>query len=459
VMKQWISKIVALALFAALFSGIVWPRLAEAAYDVASGDIVIDNIETANVTVSGPDWSTGNGSNAYTPPGYTGSAKYYSIAPSKTKNQYVEFKPSGAKKLAPGYYNVSIASRGVYNLSNVIPVEIHASKDYDIRIANMRTDAGSWKFIGTYYFSGDGTEYVRISNEGTGATSNDYVVADAVLFSPNPMVTDPPPANLDATLSGLTVDMGVLSPGFNRGKTSYELPIGQADRVAVTATVNNAVYASLSINGSPAVSGTPFLLTGLERGTTPVPVVVSAVYGDQSKDKTYTILVKRDYEKDADLSALTVSVGELAPAFDKDTVAYNVYAELADHTIAITATPHSPNIQSLTIGGAEAASGQAVQVALGFDLNAIPVVVTAQDGTTRKTYTVNVIREIKKGDVTGPGDRQDGHFTIADVGFTAFYSGTSATDPNWDYVKKADFNEDGFIDDDDIRFVADLIEE
>ncbi|RAU95723.1 cadherin-like beta sandwich domain-containing protein [Paenibacillus sp. YN15] len=458
-MKQWISKILAVALFAALFSGIAWPRLAEAAYDIAPEDIVIDNIESAYVTVFGPDWSTGNGTNAYSPPGYTGSAKYYSIAPSKTKNQYVEFKPSGAKKLAPGYYNVSVASRGVYNLSNVIPVEIHASKDYDIRIANMRTDAGSWKFIGTYYFSGDETEYVRIGNEGTGTTSNDYVVADAVLFSPNSAVTDPPPANLDATLSGLMVDTGALSPEFNRGKIAYELPIGQADSVSVTATVNDAVYASLRINGTPAVSGAPFLLTGLGRGTTTVPVVVSAVYGDQSKDKTYSILVKRDFEKDADLSALTVSIGELAPAFDKDTVTYNVYAELADHSIAITATAHSQEYNSLTVGGAEAVSGQPVIVSLGFDLNVIPIVVTAQDGTTKKTYTVNVIREIKKGDVTGPGDRPDGHFTIADLGFTAFHYGTTATDSNWDYVKKADFNGDGIIDDDDIQFVAGLIEE
>lgn len=453
-MKQWISKLLALTLVAVMFSGIAWPQMAAAAYEFPEEDIVIDNSESAYVTIYG-SWGNGSSANAYVPPGY-GGAKYLTAAPSAPKNQYVEFKPSGAKKLDPGYYDVYISYRSASNFSSKVPVEIYSSKDYDIKTVNQKADGGSWKIMGTYYFIGDGTEYVRVLNEGT--TSNDYVCADAVRFSPNTTVTAPSPANLDATLSNLQVDAGTLNPAFNRGKTTYDISIGHASELAITATVSDSVYASLSIGGVPVVTGQPFQLTGFERGTTDVPVVVSAVYGSLQKEKTYTVRVNRAYEDDANLKSLSVSHSELSPAFTPDTVTYVVYAGVENHSIDITAEANSPNYKSITIAGTTISSGQSCTYNLGFDVNEIPIIVTAQNGTTVKQYLVKVIRQVKKGDVTGPGNRPDGHFTVADLGLVSYYYGAVSSGTEWTEAGRADFNEDGIIDEEDIQFIVELVE-
>jgi hypothetical protein len=105
---------------------------------------------------------------------------------------------------------------------------------------------------------------------------------------------------------------------------------------------------------------------------------------------------------DADLSALSISSGTLTFAAGKTlytvNVPYNVFS------IIVTATA-SGQYATLTVNGAAIASGQAsapISLAAGAS-TAVSIVVTAQDGTTTKTYTINVTRAAASGGSSGGG--------------------------------------------------------
>ncbi|WP_159439859.1 Ig-like domain-containing protein [Pontibacter lucknowensis] len=93
----------------------------------------------------------------------------------------------------------------------------------------------------------------------------------------------------------------------------------------------------------------------------------------------------------ANLSNLTLSGTTLSPAFNANTVSYT--ASVANTVASVTVTPTKADANAtVSINGTVLASGVTSRaVNLNVGSNSIPVVVTAQNGTT-KTYTVNVTR-------------------------------------------------------------------
>ena len=107
---------------------------------------------------------------------------------------------------------------------------------------------------------------------------------------------------------------------------------------------------------------------------------------------TYSrITTKADAAKDASLSALTLSAGSLSPAFDKARLTYTADVSNSATSVNVTATTTQSGA-TLTVNGSTATSAVARGVALNVGANTITVVVTASDGTTRRTYTVTVTR-------------------------------------------------------------------
>ncbi len=94
---------------------------------------------------------------------------------------------------------------------------------------------------------------------------------------------------------------------------------------------------------------------------------------------------------DANLAGLTISVGTL-PAFAAATISYAV--NVANDVASVTLTPTTNNDgATLTVDGTAVASGEASEpIALAVGANDIAILVTAQDGTTEKTYTVTIDR-------------------------------------------------------------------
>lgn len=90
---------------------------------------------------------------------------------------------------------------------------------------------------------------------------------------------------------------------------------------------------------------------------------------------------------DATLSSLTVSQGTLSPNFSSNTTEYSVTVPDTINVIKISATPAA--------GATRTGTGNKT---LNMGANKFEIVVTAEDGTTTKTYTVNVNR----GEITEP---------------------------------------------------------
>jgi hypothetical protein len=87
-------------------------------------------------------------------------------------------------------------------------------------------------------------------------------------------------------------------------------------------------------------------------------------------------------EQDAALKSLSLSAGNLTPAFNAGTTAYKATVNSRIDTITITAVPNSER--------ASVNSGGQISRSLSNGENRIDIVVTAEDGKTRKTYTVTV---------------------------------------------------------------------
>lgn len=85
---------------------------------------------------------------------------------------------------------------------------------------------------------------------------------------------------------------------------------------------------------------------------------------------------------DANLSSLKLSKGSLSPRFAQGTTSYSATVDYATENITVTATA---NNASATVSGTGTKS-------LKVGNNTIAVTVTAQDGSTKKTYTINVKR-------------------------------------------------------------------
>ena len=202
--------------------------------------------------------------------------------------------------------------------------------------------------------------------------------------------------NTDARLAGLSVCTGTLNPLFAPEETAYSLEVDyDVETLDVTAVLSDAENASMTINDQAQESGVAKAVNLSAAGTeTAVNVVVTAEDGETTN--IYTINVNRDEAPsgNADLSALAISPGTLAPAFNPDELSYDVNLDHDQGSVDITATLADENA-SLTINGEEATSGEAKAVSLGAagTETAINVVVTAEDGETEKTYVIDLVSE------------------------------------------------------------------
>ena len=97
---------------------------------------------------------------------------------------------------------------------------------------------------------------------------------------------------------------------------------------------------------------------------------------------------------DATLSSLTLSVGELDPAFDSATIMYTATVANTVTETTVTATPTNPNATVVISGFRGSPVYSDGMVTLGVGTNNIEVEVTAQDGTTVKYYGISVTRPL-----------------------------------------------------------------
>ncbi|MGW9321820.1 cadherin-like beta sandwich domain-containing protein, partial [Paenibacillus chitinolyticus] len=192
----------------------------------------------------------------------------------------------------------------------------------------------------------------------------------------------------NANLSNLTLSAGTLSPAFASGTTGYTADVSNGTAsINVTPTVADGT-ATVKVNGSTVASGSPSPVS-LNVGANPITVEVTAQ--DGTTKKTYTVSVTRAASTNANLSGLTLSAATLNPTFASGTTSYT--AGVANNVTSVDVTPTlADGTATLKVNGSTVTSGNASPVSLNVGANTITVLVTAQDGTTQKTYTVTVTR-------------------------------------------------------------------
>jgi hypothetical protein len=188
----------------------------------------------------------------------------------------------------------------------------------------------------------------------------------------------------DATLKALSLGSHTLSPAFSSGITEYTAAVEYGvSSIIVTAEPN---HLNAMVDNPGAESG-----KALDVGDNTIAVKVTAE--DEKTEKTYTIRVTRQAPStDATLKALSLGNYALNPAFAAGIMEYTVAVENSVSSVTATAEANDPNAtvdnpaataKALTVGG-----------------NDIAITVTAEDGTTEKTYTITVIRQALSNDAT-----------------------------------------------------------
>jgi hypothetical protein len=188
-----------------------------------------------------------------------------------------------------------------------------------------------------------------------------------------------------AYLTSLRFSGGTLTPCFDKDITTYTLEIGAVAGVVVTPTAEDE-NSTIKVNDKSCKSGSSVIVS-LPLDLTRITVVVIQTNG---YSKCYTINIVHTYSLDASLSALSISSGELSPAFYKNTVQYSVSVENSVQSITITPTVAS-SLHAITVNGSPVVSGGSYSLPLNVGTNTAIIFVSSQNGTSKK-YTITITR-------------------------------------------------------------------
>jgi len=268
-------------------------------------------------------------------------------------------------------------------------IEVSTTVNIVTVVATPRDSATTMSINGVDTNPGQGRP-ITLSSSGPTTTITIVVTSQNGLESSYDILV----RKVDNTLStlSLTPPGTFPPPGFNPSTLTYQVEVASGvSTVAVVATKAD-VHAVLS-GSVTAAAGVP---TG--KGTIPLngpgqPTVVSiTVAVPNGEAKTYTVTVNRAAASNANLSALTVTPPGTfpPPGFSPSTLTYTVDVDTTVTSIDVSATKADPNA---VISGDLPNEGQATILLDGPGTSrVISIIVTAQDTTTIKTYTVTVNR-------------------------------------------------------------------
>lgn len=147
-----------------------------------------------------------------------------------------------------------------------------------------------------------------------------------------------------------------------------------------------------------AISGANVTLTPLAVGSSTITVTATDLDGHPVTQSFLVTIVPAS--TNASLSNLTTTAGSLTPVFDSATLSYSA-GTVANAVSSVTVTPTTADTTAtIKVNNATVVSGSASPaVSLAVGLNTITTVVTAQDGTTTKTYTIDITRAVNPAEI------------------------------------------------------------
>lgn len=252
---------------------------------------------------------------------------------------------------------------------------------------------GTWTLRFTDRYGGD--------SGGVGAAIF-FLATTGAPAAPEIAVEQPAGTNLN---TGATVTYGNQTVGVaSTAKTFTIKNTGSAALTVSSVSVTGGNAADFTVNTTGMATSVPATTGSTSFTVTFNPSAVGArnttlrIVNNDSDEGTFDLLLTGSgVSNNADLSALTTTAGALSPAFAAATTSYS--ASVPNATTSVTVTPAKADtgatLQVRANGGAYAsvASGAASgNLALNVGANTINILVTAEDTTTIKTYTLNVTR-------------------------------------------------------------------
>ena len=160
-----------------------------------------------------------------------------------------------------------------------------------------------------------------------------------------------------------------MEPEFSKDVTEYYLTVDlETDKINIEA-YSDSEKASVDIQGN----------NDLQEGENKIEIVVTAEAGNQ---KTYYIYVtKIDNAKmaNANLQTLEIEGASISPKFKNNIYSYNVTIDKNTKKLNILAKPENEKSKIEIVGNSNLKEGE----------NIIKIIVTAEDGTTTRTYKIN----------------------------------------------------------------------
>ncbi len=280
---------------------------------------------------------------------------------------------------------------------------------YTINLPYSQTGSVSitWTKNHTYASITSGSYSLSLPTAGSTGTMFITVTAEDASTKTYTVTVTRSPASTDATLSSLTVSTGTLTPSFASWTTGYAVNFPYAYTGALTITWSkNHTYATIS-SSTTSLS----LPTKWSTGT-----MFITVQSESGNTNTYTVTITRTpASTDANLSSLTLSTGTLSPIFSSGTTSYTIQM-LYSFIGTITSTPVVSNAYATTTWTTS------ITLSTAGSTGTLSSTVTAEDGTTTKTYTVGITRTASPAVATDSID-----WTITVTGWSADLSWATAT--------------------------------
>ncbi|WP_339307120.1 S-layer homology domain-containing protein [Paenibacillus sp. FSL R5-0519] len=192
-----------------------------------------------------------------------------------------------------------------------------------------------------------------------------------------------------ATLSTLTVSSGQLTPDFSADELDYRVNV-ESDVTSLDFSLGKAneeqVVHVTGATGETVTDGIyTYTVTDLVYGSNLVNINVQAEDGTSND---YKLNINRIDITNAKLSGISLPSITLTPAFNPDVEIYEATVSSSISTTEISVKPDQTGT-TVKINGV---SGNSTVVQLVSGMNTIIIEVTALDGISKKTYTLNIKR-------------------------------------------------------------------
>ncbi|CAG2195510.1 unnamed protein product [Mytilus edulis] len=185
----------------------------------------------------------------------------------------------------------------------------------------------------------------------------------------------------DCNLDKLVIKPGKLSPAFHKDTTEYNVTLASNVEKIHVDPLTSDTGASYCISGSDGGKDVPLK----EGQITDIKIEVTS---EDCTIKNYFIHAKRLSAKDATLSDLKLSDGDLSPEFSDNVFEYSCL--LPCNSDKVTVTPIAPDPKNAVLVCKEK-PGTSTPLNVG-ETN-LQIEVTSADGSNKQTYSLDIIRK------------------------------------------------------------------